>query len=165
MRSPFKFNAHWLENAEFVNLLKGSWEVFNDNLQLSPACHFASNLKRIKDVSISWSVKKKEMELKDLVEIEIMISAFSHRTEFGFYSEEDKVGLIELESRKRKILLDREQEARHKSRAIWLLCGDDNTPFFHKFANQIKNANSIWKIKDDRGNMVEEFESIGCSAF
>ena len=51
------------------------------------------------------------MELKDLVEIEIMLSAFSHRTGFGFYSEMDKANLIELESRKRKILLDCEQEA------------------------------------------------------
>ena len=65
-----------------------------------------------------------------------------------------------LESRRRKILLDRENEARQKSRAIWLLCGDDNTPFFHKFANHRKFANSIWKIADDRGNIVEGFESI-----
>ena len=32
--------------------------------------------------------------------------------------------------------------------------------FFHKFANQRKNLNSIWKIEDDRGNMVEGFEDI-----
>ena len=34
MISPFKFNAHWLENDELVNLLKGSWEAFNDNLHV-----------------------------------------------------------------------------------------------------------------------------------
>ena len=56
--------------------------------------------------------------------------------------------------------MDREHEARQKSRAIWLLYGDDNTHFFHKFANQRKNANSIWKIKYDRGNMVEGFEGV-----
>ena len=97
------------------------------------------------------------MEFKDLVEIEILLLVFSHKNGFGFLTEEDKVALIKLESRKRKILLDREHEARQKSRAIWLLCGDDNTPFFHKFANQRKNTNSIWKIKDDGGNMVEGF--------
>ena len=41
-----------------------------------------------------------------------------------------------------------------------MLCGDDSTPFFHKFSNQRKNTNSIWKIKDDTGNMVEGFEDI-----
>ena len=56
--------------------------------------------------------------------------------------------------------MDRENEARQKSRAIWLLCGDENTPFFHKFANHRKFINSIWKIVDDGGNVVEGFESI-----
>ena len=97
--------------------------VYSDNLHDSPAYHFASNLKRVKDVSISWSVKKKEVDFKDLVEIEILLSVFSHKIGFGFSSEEDKASLIELESRKRKILLYCEHEARQKSRAIWLLRG------------------------------------------
>ena len=41
-----------------------------------------------------------------------------------------------------------------------MLCGDDNTPFFHKYAHHRKFINSIWKIADDRGNIVEGFESI-----
>ena len=160
MRSPFKFNAHWLVNDDLVKLLKESWVLYSDNLHVSLASHFASNIKRIKDVSISWSVLKKEVEFKYFVEIEILLTVFSHKINFGFSSEEDKASLIDLESRKRKILLDCEHEARQKTRAIWLLCGDDNTPFFQKFANQRKNVNSIWKIKDDRGSMVEGFDAI-----
>ena len=98
MRSPFKFNAHWLENDDLVKSLKDSWVAYSDNLHDSLASHFASNLKIIKDVSISWSVKKKEMEFKELVEIEIMLTVFSHKFGFGFSSDEDKVVLIELES-------------------------------------------------------------------
>ena len=131
-RSPFKFNANWLKNEEFVTLLKSSWIGFSDNLELSPAAHFASNLKKIKDVSISWPIKKKLQENKDLVEIETLLAESFHKMGFGFASEEDKSSLVDLESRKRKIFLEREQEARMKSRALWLLCGDDNTPFFHK---------------------------------
>ena len=56
--------------------------------------------------------------------------------------------------------MDHENEARQKSRATWLICGDDNTPFVHKFANHRKNVNSIWKIRDDGGNMVEGFEAV-----
>ena len=67
MRSPFKFNAHWLVNDYLVKSLKESWVTYSDNLHVSPASHISSNLKRIKDVSIAWSVKKKEMEFKDLV--------------------------------------------------------------------------------------------------
>ena len=79
---------------------------------------------------------------------------------FGFTTEADKDSLYALEARRRNILFDREKEARHKSRAIWLLYGDDNTPFFHKFANHRKFVNTIWKIADDRGNLVEGFEAI-----
>ena len=51
--------------------------VYSDNLQASPANQFSSNLKRIKDVSIAWSVKKKEMDFRALVEIEIMLFVFT----------------------------------------------------------------------------------------
>ena len=30
-RSPFKFNADWLLNEDFVELLKASWIVYVDN--------------------------------------------------------------------------------------------------------------------------------------
>ena len=58
-RSPFKFNANWLENDALVTLLKASWKVFDVNSGLSFATQFASNLKIIKEVSITWSTKKK----------------------------------------------------------------------------------------------------------
>ena len=50
--------------------------------------------------------------------------------------------------------------ARQKTRSIWLTCGDENTSFFHKYANHRKNVNSIWKIVDDGGNLVEGFDSL-----
>ena len=77
-----------------------------------------------------------------------------------FISEMDKMSLIELESHKRTILCDQKKEARQKSRALWMIYGDDNTHFFHKFAAHRKNLNSIWKINDDSGNLVEGSEAI-----
>ena len=118
------------------------------------------DLKIIKDVSISWSVKQKTQETKELVEIKILLVDSFKKPGFVFSHEVDKISLVELESRRRIILLVREQEARHKSRATCLLCGDDNTSFFHKFANHRKNINSIWKIEGDDGLSVEGFESI-----
>ena len=103
--------------------------------------------------------KEKAKDSKDLVEIDFLLVYFN-QSRFGFSSKVDKISLVELESRKRKILLDREQEARQKSRALWLLCGDDNTPFFHKFSNYRKIVNTIWKIANDEGNLDEGSESI-----
>ena len=98
-------------------------------LLVSPASHFADNIKHIKEVSISWYVKQKDQADKDLVEIEQLLVDSFNKPGFGFISEDDKSSLISLESRRRKILLVREQEVRQKSRVVWLLCGDDNTSF------------------------------------
>ena len=68
--------------------------------------------------------------------------------------------LIEIESRKRSILIYWEKEAHKKSRALWLICGDDNTPFFHKFDAHRKSLNTIWKLHDDSSNLVEGSEAI-----
>ena len=94
------------------------------------------------------------------MDIELLLVESFNKLGFGFYYVENKSSMVELEACKRKNLSDHEHEARQKSRAIWLLCGDDNTPFFHKFANHSKNINSIWKIADDGGNLVEGFDSI-----
>ena len=58
LKIPFKFNPHWLENDELVKYLIETWVDYSYNLHVSPTTHFYSNLKRFKDVSIAWSVKK-----------------------------------------------------------------------------------------------------------
>ena len=114
-----------------------------DNPLVSAASHFVANLKIIKDVSISWSVKQKFQETKELVEIKGLIVDSFKKPRFGFSTEADRISLVDLESRRRIILLVHEREARQKSRATWILCGDDSTSFFHKFSNHRKNINSI----------------------
>ena len=118
------------------------------------------NLKRIKDLSIEWSLKKKAQDIKDLVDIEFELKRYYDRVSFVFTLVEDKLILVELESHKRIILCFKEKGARQKSRALWLICGDDNTPFFHKFAAHRKNINTIWKIQNDFGSFVEGAEDI-----
>jgi hypothetical protein len=44
------------------------------------------------------------------------------------------------------------------SRALWLKEGDNNTKFFHHYANQRRNINSIWEIKNEEGNLVSSFQ-------
>ena len=94
-----------------------------------------------------------------MVDIEFELKRFYDR-HIGFTSLADKELLIEIESHKNSILLFWEKEARQKSRALWLICGDENTPFFHKYAAHRKCRNSIWKLHDDSGNLVEGSEAI-----
>ena len=66
----------------------------------------------IKNVSICWSVKRKEQDTKYLVEIEFLLEAACSKLGFGFSTDEEKASLCVLEFRKRNILLDREKESR-----------------------------------------------------
>ena len=52
LKSPFKFNPHWLENDELVKTLKDTWVAYYDNIHDTHASHFVSNLKSLKEVSI-----------------------------------------------------------------------------------------------------------------
>jgi len=48
-------------------------------------------------------------------------------------------------------LIDEEEEWRRKSRATWLLRGDRNTKFFHRYTNHSKNNKVICEILDGNG--------------
>ena len=78
--------------------------MYVDNPLVSVASHFAANLKHIKEVSISWAIKKKAVETKDLIEIELLIAASFNSISFGFSSESDKSTIFVLEYCRRKIL-------------------------------------------------------------
>ena len=62
--SPFKFNAGWLDHIDLVDALKDSWVPYDAQSALSPAVQFSVNLKRIKAISIKWSLKKMLRTLK-----------------------------------------------------------------------------------------------------
>jgi len=54
----------------------------------------------------------------------------------------------ELEAKRRKILRDREEMWRLRSRAIWLKAGDRNTKFFHNYAKRLKKSNTILEMEN-----------------
>ena len=66
---------------------------------------------------------------------------FLERPERVGYSNIDSRNRIrELETARKKILLEREESWRIKSRAIWLLARDQNTKFFQKYAKEGKTS-------------------------
>jgi hypothetical protein len=66
------------------------------------------------------------------------------------YSHSDKELLLgKLEKEIKIILQANEEKWRQRSRAIWVKSGDQNTNFFHHFANHRCNRKHIWEIFDD----------------
>jgi hypothetical protein len=60
---------------------------------------------------------------------------------------------VNLESDRKKKLLEEEERWRQKSRAIWIASGDKNTKFFHQFARYRRNKKYVWEIEDDSGKV------------
>jgi hypothetical protein len=142
------------------------------SLQSSPfkslAIQFMSNLKREKETSISWNKKRKQAENKALYEIEDKMKSWQEHEISGPLSVEMKEEYKSLDLLKRKILQNKEQEWRMRSRALWLQAKDENTNFFHHFANGRKLSNTIWSvdiIDDSKAYSFEDIAVEGTSHF
>ena len=59
-----------------------------------------------------------------------------------------------------KILKQEEETQRLKSLIVWLSNGDNNTIFSQNYANQKKNCNAIWDLKDLNGNILMKQRSM-----
>jgi hypothetical protein len=97
------------------------------------------------------------MELK---EIESQLQRIYEEEGGGYATPEAKISLIRLEERRNKLLKDKEEMWRLKSRATWLASGDENTKFFQAFSKGRRCANTIWHLKDRDGNQENTFEGM-----
>jgi len=67
---PFKFNSIWLEEPEFVNLVREKWDGLLGNEILNPMDSLVKKIKILKSMVINWERKKKLEEKDELVKIE-----------------------------------------------------------------------------------------------
>jgi len=81
------------------------------------------------------------LELKYL---ETQLQIISEEEGAGYDTLEAKTTLLKLEERRNKLLKEKEELWRLKSKAIWLKSGDENTKFFQAFAKGRKCSNTIW---------------------
>jgi hypothetical protein len=72
--------------------------------------------------------------------------------------------LKELEQERNKILKETEELWRQRSRAIWIQSGDNNTKFFHNYANFRRNRKHIWEILAGSGHIITGKENIKAEA-
>ena len=68
-----------------------------------------------------------------------------------YRDEGHKKGILDLETTKKKILREREDTRRLKTRVVWLRKGDDNSKFFHNYIKHRNNTNSIHSLEDEEG--------------
>lgn len=145
--APFQFNASWLQEDSYNKLFREIWRSPGSNSPEDRCFLFMENLKRLKKATVEWAKTRKQKQNEKLTQIDVELWELESTESNGYASQESKDRILLLESQRNQILLDREEELRLKSRAIWLKVGDENTRFFHNYAKGRKNSNKIWKLK------------------
>ncbi len=132
--APFKFNPSWIQDPSFSTLFKDTWIHPGRNERVDKSFLFMENLKRLKKATISWKKDRKQNQNEELSKIREELKNLESIEEDGYLTQASKDRILHLEKLQNKILLDKEEEWRLKSRAILLKSGDENTSFFHNYA-------------------------------
>ena len=156
--SSVKFNKIWLQDPSFKELVSSNWVPSQENINGTAAFHFADNIRRLKGLIKDWAADKRRREDLELKAIEHDLMIIYEGEGGGLISEASKADLVLLEGRRNSLLLAKEETWRLKSRAIWLMSGDDNSKFFHAYVKGRKSANTIWSLRDDAGLEHTSFE-------
>ena len=90
-------------------------------------CSFYSKPSQNKKNLRVWAIKKKAQDEQLINQTEADLKELQNKDGGGFLMQEDKEKLYSLEASRNKILKERKEVLRLKSRAIWMECGDDNT--------------------------------------
>ena len=114
---------------------------------------------RVKNLSKGWDQKFRRRKQEDLKWTESQIKELYENNREGFLSLRELEELKELEGRKYALLFQEEAKWRLKSRAFWLVEGDQNTNFFHKHAEMRKNYKTIQEIQT-HDQVIQDFDKI-----
>jgi len=77
---------------------------------------------------------------------------------------EEEIYIKNLEHSRNKYLKENEELWRQRSRAIWIKSGDQNTKFFHNFANYRRNRKFVWEIRYEMGTLHSGQEDLKAEA-
>ena len=143
---------------DYRNLIGEKWIPLVVNSNVTFMKQLSKNLLKIKKVTKPWARVYLANRQKQLKEVESSLKDIYEQNNMGVFT---KIELEEVKEKelKRDELLAREEEIqRLTSRAIWIKQGDNNTKFFHNFANHRWNQKTITTIKDMNGEMVSSFK-------
>eukprot|EP00253_Pinus_taeda_P033090 PITA_33090 len=154
IKSPFKFNSSWLKDPSYIQLVTDYWQnnPIRDHENLTEG--FIRKLTKLKRISKHWAHQKRIRDDQTLKEAERIITSYDDSSDGIFPNQESKEHYTSLVTKRSQILKEREESWRLRSRAIWLIEGDDNTKLYHKFANGRKAINTIWELRDEQNQII-----------
>jgi hypothetical protein len=162
---PFKLNPQWLLDQEFELMVQALW---NEPKYLGEEGKqkmlLIWKLKDLKDKTKHWQKLRYQQASAHLKGLEKDISSLLQDTLVGDITLENESLLKSLEQERNRLINENEERWRQRSRAIWIRSGDQNTIFFHNFANFRHNKKYIWEIMDDEGHIHTGQKNIKAEA-
>jgi hypothetical protein len=125
-----------------MNLVNHEWIPFNPTCWFSESRQFAYSLSRVKNI-VEWSVER--FKNRDMV-LKYMEGNLYNHNAIKVFSDHKLLMLVDLESKRVKLLQEREAKWHMKRNIVWLDLGNENTKFFHFFSNHQKNVNTILEL-------------------
>eukprot|EP00253_Pinus_taeda_P033651 PITA_33651 len=159
-KSPFKFNASWLQDPSFIQLVHEYWQNNPIREEEELSAGFVRKLTELKQITKNWAHQKRIQDNHTLNEAERIITEYKNSTSGTYNTPECKEQYNLLLTKRSQILKEREESMRLRSRAILLTEGDNNTKFYHKFANGWKAINTIWELKDQQGHTISNQQNL-----
>lgn len=89
-KGPFKFNATWLRDIEYIQLVTNYWRTHPPTTERIISKGFAKKIKEIKSLSKQWAHKKRLQEDHTLKQIEEAIEKYENDHEGIFSSPRTK---------------------------------------------------------------------------
>jgi hypothetical protein len=85
---PFKFNLAWLQEEEFLNLVKEVWIPIGQEDRV--VVQFSQNLKRLKKATMEWAKRKKQFDEQEHINIEATLQTHYESEGGGYATQESK---------------------------------------------------------------------------
>ena len=140
---PFKFNQSWLENNDFIHMVRSEWPRIPSNPSLDAMQDFHDRLRILKEKVKSWTkIEASKMKDKSVV-LEKEISAILLSSLSAILNQDQQLKLNSLKNDLQKLIDHEINSARLQSRITWAQKGDANTKYFHAMATARKNHNAI----------------------
>ena len=161
--TPFRFENMWLQHPSFKECFSSWWREFDGNDW--EGHKFMRKLQFVKVKLKDWNKNSfgtlKERKKNILDEI-ANIDAIEQE---GVLSSELSAQRVLRKGELEELILREEIHWRQKAKVKWVKDGDCNSKFFHKVTNDRRNRNFIKFLENERGLVLDNFESISEEIF
>ncbi|XP_026399736.1 uncharacterized protein LOC113295619 [Papaver somniferum] len=156
-RAPFRVQKMWFLHADFMRMVRDSW---NAPLVGSPDFIFPQKLKRLKVKMKLWNqivfgnvhvkLKQEELRLEGAIRV----------TDEDPFNVEKKNHTKDAQVEVNDICMQLVTMLKQKSRNQWLMEGASNTNFFHNSIRMRRSSNTISELVNDTGITINDYDQI-----